>query len=375
MRNQKRQEIEFFGTKSGNTNSIAVGYATETNNYGEVAVGVLNKSTMGSKPNSPEGVVCDPNATLFSIGNGDKNGRKNAFEVKGNGSVLISTQGEPLDVAQKINEIFEIADGIQLVKSSQSDLQYTLMVDGQERGQINIPKDQFLNSVTYDDVNKKLIFVFETTEGEKTVEISIADLVDVYTNGEGLLLDDNTFSVDFTKVASVDAVSKAVAIEKTRAEEKEQEIVQSVASNKAAIDAEVSRATQAENGMFKLNTQNNGITSDTGLSIRNGAKLVINSDATSPSITTEIDGNQIYTYMYLKTETVLKKVVPFSLNCYEQVIKYGINDTHTLKLEKLDRLNNTLSNITDATTAEEVVTKFNSLLADLKAKGFMEADA
>ena len=41
-----------------------------------------------------------------------------------------------------------------------------------------------------------------------------------------------------------------------------------------------------------------------------------------------------------------------------------------LKAEQLPKL----VNITNASTAEEVVTKFNTLLADLKAKGYMEAD-
>ena len=41
-----------------------------------------------------------------------------------------------------------------------------------------------------------------------------------------------------------------------------------------------------------------------------------------------------------------------------------------LKVEQLPKL----VNITTASTAEEVVTKFNALLADLKAKGYMEAD-
>lgn len=41
-----------------------------------------------------------------------------------------------------------------------------------------------------------------------------------------------------------------------------------------------------------------------------------------------------------------------------------------LKAEQLPKL----VNITTSSTAEEVVTKFNSLIADLKAKGYMEAD-
>ena len=50
----------------------------------------MNKSTKGDNPNSPEGVVGDPKATLFSVGCGTKGERKNALEVKGDGSVIIS---------------------------------------------------------------------------------------------------------------------------------------------------------------------------------------------------------------------------------------------------------------------------------------------
>lgn len=45
-----------------------------------------------------------------------------------------------------------------------------------------------------------------------------------------------------------------------------------------------------------------------------------------------------------------------------------------VKLDSLPSITSKLSNITTAATAEEVVTKFNALLADLKAKGYMEAD-
>ena len=44
------------------------------------------------------------------------------------------------------------------------------------------------------------------------------------------------------------------------------------------------------------------------------------------------------------------------------------------KFENSIVLNSALNNITAAATAEEVVTKFNALLADLKAKGYMTAD-
>ena len=108
LNNNKKQETQFFGTKCGNANSIAAGYATETTNYGEIATGILNKSTKGDNPNSPEGVVGDPEATLFSVGCGTKEERKNALEVKGDGSVIISGKdGSDVniaDLAEKIKE-------------------------------------------------------------------------------------------------------------------------------------------------------------------------------------------------------------------------------------------------------------------------------
>lgn len=106
LNNNKKQETQFFGTKCGNANSIAAGYATETTNYGEIATGILNKSTKGDNPNSPEGVVGDPKATLFSVGCGTKEKRKNALEVKGDGSVIISGKdGSDVNIADLADKL------------------------------------------------------------------------------------------------------------------------------------------------------------------------------------------------------------------------------------------------------------------------------
>lgn len=92
-------------------------------------------------------------------------------------------------------EVNKKIESVEIVKNSQSDLQYTLKVDGQDVGEINIPKDQFLKSVTYDAGNKELVFVFETTEGTVTTNVSVNDLVDTYTAGNGLTLTGNEFAV------------------------------------------------------------------------------------------------------------------------------------------------------------------------------------
>lgn len=63
------------------------------------------------------------------------------------------------------------------IKLEGENLLYKLMVNGSENGEINIPKDQFLKSTSYDKDNKKLIFVMQTADGETTTEVSISDLV------------------------------------------------------------------------------------------------------------------------------------------------------------------------------------------------------
>ena len=64
------------------------------------------------------------------------------------------------------------------IKLEGENLLYRLLVKDEDKGEINIPKDQFLKSASYDKDNKKLIFVMETTDGEKTTEVSINELVE-----------------------------------------------------------------------------------------------------------------------------------------------------------------------------------------------------
>lgn len=230
MKIQKKQEIEFFGTKTGNANSIALGYATETKNFGEVAVGVMNKSTAAKDPNSPKGVCADSDATLFSVGCGGSGERKNALEVKGDGSVLISGENGNINVADKIKQALDTDASIEIVKSAENDLQYTLMVNNESRGSINIPKDQFLKNVTYDTEAKQLVFTFVTLDEEEHVErISINDLKDVYTAGDGISIDNNVISADFSSVMT------AISDEKTQRETTDNEI-KSTLDTKADLD-------------------------------------------------------------------------------------------------------------------------------------------
>lgn len=246
MKIQKRQEIEFFGTKTGNANSIALGYATETKNFGEVAVGVMNKSTAAKDPNSPKGVCVDSDATLFSVGCGGSGERKNALEVKGDGSVLISGEDGDINVADKIKQALDTDASIELVKSADSDLQYTLMVNNESRGSINIPKDQFLKNVTYDTEAKQLVFTFVTLDEEEHVErISINDLKDVYTAGDGINIDNNVISADFSSIMT------AISDEKTQRETTDNEIKSTLDTKADKEDAD-HRLNYLQNRCFKF---------------------------------------------------------------------------------------------------------------------------
>lgn len=88
---------------------------------------------------------------------------------------------------------------VEIRKNSASDLQYTLYVDEKPCGDINIPSDQFLKSVSYDSTSKKIHFVFKTTDGEIPSDIDVSDLVDTYTAGNGIVLEDNKFTVQISE--------------------------------------------------------------------------------------------------------------------------------------------------------------------------------
>ena len=85
---------------------------------------------------------------------------------------------------------------VEVVKDEANDLHYQVLVDGIVAGNINIPQDQFLKSVNYDNASHKLQFIFKTeNEHEQPIEVDISDLVDTYAAGDGMSLSANTFSV------------------------------------------------------------------------------------------------------------------------------------------------------------------------------------
>jgi predicted nucleic acid-binding Zn-ribbon protein len=89
-----------------------------------------------------------------------------------------------------ISDINDVLEGIELEHTS--DLLYTLKVNGTSAGTINIPKDQFLSQVSYNQNTKVLTFTFE--DGTHT-DINISDLVDEYNAGNGISIANHRVNV------------------------------------------------------------------------------------------------------------------------------------------------------------------------------------
>lgn len=104
----------------------------------------------------------------------------------------IDYNGKEIAFVSNINDKMST---IRLLKSEENDLQYYLEVDGNNVGEINIPKDNYLKNARYDGSTKQLIFGFGTESGLQEVKVDVSAFIDIYTAGNGLFLASNEFSV------------------------------------------------------------------------------------------------------------------------------------------------------------------------------------
>lgn len=173
-----------------------------------------------------------------------------------NGSEERPTYNDTKEIAL-IEDVNGKVSSVELVQDVDNQLHYELMVDGVVKGDINIPKDQFLKNVEYDDTTKELVFTFDTTDGEKVTKVNIGELVDTYEAGNGLELTGNVFSIkldpssqsyiqvtsDGIKIIAIDeAISEIngkITAEETRASGVEAKL-------RTDVDYEHERALEAE---------------------------------------------------------------------------------------------------------------------------------
>ena len=154
-------------------------------------------------------------ADIFTVGNG-LSYADNKIDV-----VVSTSEGNSLSVDENglyvsVPEIDVPEYSLDSVESPEEGYasQYEFKKDGVVLNTINIPKDQFLKSATYDDVNNKLVFVFNTANGESKNEVDVNDLVDTYTAGNYITITDAAIAVDYEALKSMAVAARTYALYK-----------------------------------------------------------------------------------------------------------------------------------------------------------------
>ena len=115
-----------------------------------------------------------------------------SIELNLNGSKARPTYNDAEELAL-VSDITGNIDEINLVKKG--DLEYELQVGDRIAGTINIPKDQFFEGSDYNSETHILTLYFQADGESKSQDIDLSDLVDIYTAGNGLLLEGGKFSI------------------------------------------------------------------------------------------------------------------------------------------------------------------------------------
>ena len=134
---------------------------------------------------------------------------------------------------EEVNSAIEAALSDFDIKLEGQDLLYKLMVNGVENGTINIPKDQFLKSVSYDSETKKFTFVV----GTETIEVNAEDLF------KGLATETDITSIN-AKNAEQDT---AIVGEAERATAAESELESKVIAEQARAEAKEAELVAKDN--------------------------------------------------------------------------------------------------------------------------------
>lgn len=182
---------------------------------------------------------------------------------------------------------------VTIEKDSTNDLQYHLLVDGENSGDINIPKDQFLSNVVYSSATKVITFTFETSTGTKTTDVNISDLIDTYTAGNGLVLTDGKFSVkkDVNTQSYIEVSAsgvKVVGIDEALALKADKTDVTTSLANK--VD-NATYATDKTNINNAINTVSDNLTAETSRStgVEDGIKAEVAKKANTTDVNTSLD--------------------------------------------------------------------------------------
>lgn len=256
---------------------------------------------------------------------------------------------------------------VTIEKDSTNDLQYHLLVDGENSGDINIPKDQFLSNVVYSEATKVITFTFETTTGTTTTDVNISDLIDTYTAGDGLTLTDGKFSVkkdvntqSYLEV-SADGV-KVVGIDEALALKADKTDVTASLANK--VD-NATYATDKSNINTSINTVSDNLTAEVtrATGVEDGIKAEVAKKANTTDVNTSLDKKlDKTTYTTDKATYALKSDVATELGkkanstdvTTELAKKANSSDVYTTA--QVDEKVNVKANSADVYTRDEIDT-------------------
>lgn len=160
-------------------NSITALQAEDVNLAGLIET---NTNNIGRNTNSINTI----NNTLSTLGT-DVNALKGRMDTAEGDIDTLET-----NVSTLTSRIATNANNIQLLQTAVGNisltktgtLEYTLMVNENPAGKVNIPEDQFLQQVHYDPSTKMLTFTF--ADGTTIQPIYLGDLIDEYTAGPGI---------------------------------------------------------------------------------------------------------------------------------------------------------------------------------------------
>lgn len=294
-------------------------------------------------------------------------------------------------------ELAKKVETVTIERNSQSDLQYYLLVDGVQVSEINIPKDQFLKSVEYLSGEKTLRFVFETSAGDVTTDISVADLVDTYTAGNGLSLADNQFSVkkdsasetylevsaDGVKVTGIDA---ALTL---KANVADVYVKTEIDTQVAALETEIATKVNSSDVYTKTEVDAKDATVQTGVDTNAAAIAIINGNyAQDGSIQKALYDAKAYTDTQVATETTRATAAEQAnaaaiaiingnsaqegsvLNAIKQSNDYTDNSIATVNTTIISLKTELTDSIATKANASDVYTK-----VEIDSKGYLTSDS
>ena len=252
---------------------------------------------------------------------------------------------------------------VTIEKDSTNDLQYHLLVDGENSGDINIPKDQFLSNVAYSSATKVITFTFETATGTKTTDVNISNLIDTYTAGNGLVLTDGKFSVkkDVNTQSYIEVSAsgvKVVGIDKALALKADKTDVTASLANKVDNATYASDKTNINNA---ISTVSDNLTAETSRAtgVEDGIKAEVAKKANATDVNTSLDKKlDKTTYTTDKATYALKSEVAKKANTTDVTTELNkkANSSDVYTTAQVDEKVNVKANAADVYTRDEIDT-------------------